>query len=208
MELEHLETHFLFIIQRVKARAVPCPHRPPNRGHNTVSVAQGGTATPGATKQLFPPDRVIKRIIYICIYLFLWIVLLILDQYLIMLSVKQGGILCHFFFFLVFGLTWLGIKPLVSLIIGESYANKPDMKYLNLYILSRFFLLYSNILNHITAFKLLISSIVTQSHNSLQITPISFMKPHTFIKRSNFQCSHAIKLFRLGLVLRHTRIIK
>ena len=27
-----------------------------NQGDNTVSVAQGGTATPGATKQLLPPD--------------------------------------------------------------------------------------------------------------------------------------------------------
>ena len=26
-----------------------------NQGDNTVSVAQGGTATPGATKQLLPP---------------------------------------------------------------------------------------------------------------------------------------------------------
>ena len=30
-----------------------------NQGDNTVSVAQGGTATPGATEQLLPPDRVI-----------------------------------------------------------------------------------------------------------------------------------------------------
>ena len=42
--------------------------RKPIRGDNTVSVAQGGTATPGATKQLLPPDRVFKRIIYIYIY--------------------------------------------------------------------------------------------------------------------------------------------
>ncbi len=38
-----------------------------NQGDNTVSVAQGGTATPGATKQLLPPDRVFKNI-YIYIY--------------------------------------------------------------------------------------------------------------------------------------------
>ena len=55
---------FIFIIQRVKARAIPCPPQPPTWGDNTVSVAQGGTATPGATKQLLPPDRVFKRIIY------------------------------------------------------------------------------------------------------------------------------------------------
>ena len=57
-----------FIIQRVKARAIPCPHQSPTRGDNTVLVAQGGTATTGATKQLLPPDRVFKRIIYIYIY--------------------------------------------------------------------------------------------------------------------------------------------
>ena len=45
--------YYFFIVQRVKARAIPCPHQPPSRGDNTVSVAQGGTATPGATKQLF-----------------------------------------------------------------------------------------------------------------------------------------------------------
>ena len=36
-------------------------------GDNTVSVAQGGTATPVATKQLLPPDRVLKEL-YIYIY--------------------------------------------------------------------------------------------------------------------------------------------
>ena len=39
-----------------------------NQGDNTVSVAQGGTATPGATKQLLPPDRVFERNIYIYVY--------------------------------------------------------------------------------------------------------------------------------------------
>ena len=33
-------------------------------GDNAVSVAQGGTATPGTTKQLLSPDRVFKRNIY------------------------------------------------------------------------------------------------------------------------------------------------
>ena len=33
-----------------------------NQGDNTVSVAQGGTATPGATKQLLPPDRVLREL--------------------------------------------------------------------------------------------------------------------------------------------------
>ena len=41
-----------------------------NQGDNTVSVAQGGTATTGATKQLLPPDRVFKRNIYIYIYIY------------------------------------------------------------------------------------------------------------------------------------------
>ena len=54
-----------FIIQRVKARAIPCPHQPPTKGDNTVSVTQGGTAIPGATKQLLPPDRVLREL-YIC----------------------------------------------------------------------------------------------------------------------------------------------
>ena len=45
----------------MKARAIPCPHQPPSRGDNIVSVAQGGTATPGATKQLLPPDRVLRE---------------------------------------------------------------------------------------------------------------------------------------------------
>ena len=60
---------FFFIIQRVKTRAIPYPQQPPSRGDNTVSVAQGGTATPGATKQLLPPDRVLREsYIYIYIY--------------------------------------------------------------------------------------------------------------------------------------------
>ena len=35
-----------------------------NQGDNTVSVAQGGTATPGTTEQLLPPDRVAKAARY------------------------------------------------------------------------------------------------------------------------------------------------
>ena len=49
----------------MKARAIPCPHQPPSRGDNTALVAQGGTATLGATKQLLPPDN-----IYIYIYIY------------------------------------------------------------------------------------------------------------------------------------------
>ena len=36
-------------------------------GDNTVSVAQGGTATPGTTKQLLSLDRVLREL-YIHIY--------------------------------------------------------------------------------------------------------------------------------------------
>ena len=39
-----------------------------NKGDNPVSVAEGGIATPGATKQLLPPDRVFKRNIYLYIH--------------------------------------------------------------------------------------------------------------------------------------------
>ena len=39
-----------------------------NQGDNTVSVAQGGTATPGATEQLLPPDRVFERNTCLCIH--------------------------------------------------------------------------------------------------------------------------------------------
>ena len=53
----------------MKARAIPCPNQPPTRGDNTVSVAQGGTATPGATNQLLPPDRVLREL-YICIHIY------------------------------------------------------------------------------------------------------------------------------------------
>ena len=69
--IQNAHTHiyiyiYIFIIQRVKARAIPCPHQPPSRCDNTVSVAQGGTATPGATKQLLPPDKVLRALyIYI-----------------------------------------------------------------------------------------------------------------------------------------------
>ena len=72
----HSSTSLFFIIQRVKARAIPCPHQPPSRGDKTVSVAQGGTAAPGATKQLLPPDRVLREsyiYIYILLYIYIYI---------------------------------------------------------------------------------------------------------------------------------------
>ena len=57
----------------MKARAIPYPHQPPSRGDNTVSVAQGGTATPGATKQLLPPDRVLRESYIYNIYIYIYI---------------------------------------------------------------------------------------------------------------------------------------
>ena len=64
-------THFFFIIQRVKACAIPYPHQPPTRDDNTVSVAQSASATTGTTKQLSPPDRVLKEL-YIYIYIYIY----------------------------------------------------------------------------------------------------------------------------------------
>ena len=52
---------FFFIIQSVESLAIPYPHQPPTMVDNTISVAQGGTATPGATKQFLLPDRVTLR---------------------------------------------------------------------------------------------------------------------------------------------------
>ena len=63
---------YIFIIQRVKAHGIPCPHQPPTRGDNTVSVAQSSSATPGATKQLLPPDSVLREF-YIYIYIYIYI---------------------------------------------------------------------------------------------------------------------------------------
>ena len=53
----------------MKARAILCPPQSLTWGDNTVSVGQGGTATPGATKQLLPPDRVLREL-YIYIYIY------------------------------------------------------------------------------------------------------------------------------------------
>ena len=45
-------------------------HQP--RGNNTVSVGQGRTATPDATKQLLPLDRVSKKLC-VCVYIYIYI---------------------------------------------------------------------------------------------------------------------------------------
>ena len=54
-----------FIVQRVKARAIPYPHQPPSRGDNTVSVAQGGANVVHGTK--------IRTYCQILLWRFLWI---------------------------------------------------------------------------------------------------------------------------------------
>ena len=56
------DLYIFFIIQRVKTRVIPCSHQPPTSGDNTVLVAQSGIATPSTTKQLLPPDRVLKEL--------------------------------------------------------------------------------------------------------------------------------------------------
>ena len=58
----YIYIYIYLLLQHVKSRAIPCPHQPQTRGDNAVSVAQGGTATPGATKQLLPPYRVLRYI--------------------------------------------------------------------------------------------------------------------------------------------------
>ena len=62
---------FFFIIQCMKEHAIPCPYQPPTRSDNTVSVVQGCTANPGATKQILPPDRVFQKMIYIYISIYM-----------------------------------------------------------------------------------------------------------------------------------------
>ena len=71
----YIYIYSIFIIQRVKARAIPCPHQAPTSGDNTVSVA----ATPSATKQLLPPDRLLRELyvhiyiyIYMCVYIYIY----------------------------------------------------------------------------------------------------------------------------------------
>ena len=56
----------------MKARAIPFPHKQPTRGDNIVSVAKGGSATPGTTKQLLPPCKVLKDYIYTYIYIYIY----------------------------------------------------------------------------------------------------------------------------------------
>ena len=58
---------FIFIITTCESTCDTLLSSAAIQGDNTISVAQGGTATPGATKQLLTPDRVLKGL-YIYIY--------------------------------------------------------------------------------------------------------------------------------------------
>ena len=60
--------YFFFHHTTCKSTCDTQPSSAANQADNTVSVAQGGTATPGATKQLLPPDLYLKEKIYIYIY--------------------------------------------------------------------------------------------------------------------------------------------
>ena len=60
--------HYKLWIKGKVEPSILCPHQPATRSDNTVSVAQGGTTTPGTTKQILPLDRVFKYI-YIYIYI-------------------------------------------------------------------------------------------------------------------------------------------
>ena len=57
----------IFIIQRVKARAIPCPHQPPTRGDNTFGSSRRYCHSL-CYQTAFATGRVFKRIIYIYIY--------------------------------------------------------------------------------------------------------------------------------------------
>ena len=48
-------------MQRLKARTIRPHHQPPTKGDNTVSIAQAAFATTDATKQLLPPDMVLRE---------------------------------------------------------------------------------------------------------------------------------------------------
>ena len=89
-----------FIIQRVKAHAIPCPPQPPTNGDNTISVGEGGIATPGATKQLFHRTGYLK-VLYIYIYIYI---------YIYARSIKSKDYIVRLFSFLVQFLFTFGTK--------------------------------------------------------------------------------------------------
>ena len=62
----------IFIIQRVKARAIPCPHQPPSRGDNSFGSSRR-YCHPWRYQAAFATGQGIKRIIYIYIYIYIYI---------------------------------------------------------------------------------------------------------------------------------------
>ena len=61
---------FFFIIQHVKAYAIPCPHQPPTRGDNTVLVAQGWVLPLLALPRSFCYQTGYLKELYIYIYIY------------------------------------------------------------------------------------------------------------------------------------------
>ena len=74
------------------------PSSAANQGDNTVSVAQGGTATPGTTKQLLLLVRVFKRNIYLCLYIYIYIYTPDQLKAEITLDVRSTSFLCSLWF--------------------------------------------------------------------------------------------------------------
>ena len=60
--------HFFFPHATCESTCDTLPLSAANLSDNIVSADQGGTTTPGTTKQLLPPDRVFKRNINLSIY--------------------------------------------------------------------------------------------------------------------------------------------
>ena len=81
----YIYIYIYIYIHHVKAHAIHCLHQPPTSVINTVSVAQGGTATPGATTGQRETEReLIESVpsthlendyddIYIYIYIYIYI---------------------------------------------------------------------------------------------------------------------------------------
>ena len=67
----YIYIYWFFIITTSESTPIPCSPQTPTISDNTISVVQNSTATPGATKQLLPPDRVSRKIIYIYIYIYI-----------------------------------------------------------------------------------------------------------------------------------------
>ena len=63
---------YFFIIQRVKARAIPCPHQPPTRGDNSFGSSRRYCHS-WHYQAAFATGQGIKRIIYIYVYIYIYI---------------------------------------------------------------------------------------------------------------------------------------